>query len=322
MSTRSSFRRKVVLALHVVRRENGQKQLAHTLDITEASARIAGLNLLLEPGEVIEIKRGALKARFEVVWMGAPGSPLDGQAGIRSLEPAKSIWGVDLPRDESDAEVDVSLRNSKPPLRKGSHLPAGKRHHERYPCSGSASIKSAAGSFALHGEVKDISEGGIYVELTAPMAVGTEVTIGLKIEGAWIEFAGTVRTSYPLVGMGIAFRQLTDENREKLAALLKTLKQRASSENSNFVVEFGPSVVLEPDPPRPEQHHRPETYPLRVLALACQTLATNFDHLKQSHTPAEIEELRLAVGLLEQKLASTRQVDLVDFLATLPSGTA
>ena len=91
MSTRSSLRRKVVLALHVVRRESGQKQLAHTLDITETSARLGGLNLLLEPGEVIEIKRGAAKARFEVMWMGAPGSSLDGQAGVRTLEPSKSI---------------------------------------------------------------------------------------------------------------------------------------------------------------------------------------------------------------------------------------
>src|SRR5215472_8278710 len=132
MSTRSSLRRKVVLALHVVRRENGQKQLAHTLDITETSARIGGLNLLLEPGEVIEIKRGALKARFEVVWMGAPGSALAGQAGIRSLEPGKSIWGVDLPRDESDAQMDVSLRNSKPPVRTGSKFPAASGAPGRY----------------------------------------------------------------------------------------------------------------------------------------------------------------------------------------------
>src|SRR5215471_691550 len=141
MSTRKMLRRKVVLALHVIRRESGEKQLAHTLDITERSARLGGLNLVLEPGEVIEIRRGAVKARFEVAWMGAPGSPLEGQAGIRSLEPTKSVWGVDLPRDTSDARVDVSLRDPKPPVRTAAPKPAGKRAYERYPCTGSASIK-------------------------------------------------------------------------------------------------------------------------------------------------------------------------------------
>src|SRR5215470_9807251 len=107
MSTRSSFRRKVVLALHVVRRDSGQKQLAHTLDITETSARLGGLNLLLEPGEVIEIKRGAAKARFKVVWMGVHQRYLDGQDGVHNLEPRKTLLGMDLPPDQPDALVDV-----------------------------------------------------------------------------------------------------------------------------------------------------------------------------------------------------------------------
>lgn len=320
MSTRNSLRRKVVLALHVVRRESGQKQLAHTLDVTESSARIAGLNLLLEPGEVIEIKRGALRSRFEVVWMGAPGSSLDGQAGIRSLEPGKSIWGVDLPADETDCAIDFNVRDKQPPVRTAPKKPAGKRHYERFQCSGSVSIKTVGAGYALHGEVKDISEGGIYVELTAPMAVGTEVTIGLKMEGVWIEFAGLVRTSYPLVGMGIAFHQLTDASREKLSALVNKLKQKASDENSNFIVEFGPSVS--PEPESPQAPRQPDMYSLRVLALACKTLANNYDKLKDSHSSAEIEELRLAISMLQQKLSPSRQPELVDFLAALPSGTA
>lgn len=320
MSTRSSLRRKVVLALHVVRRESGQKQLAHTLDVTEGSARLGGLNFLLEAGEVIEIKRGPLRARFEVVWMGAPGSPLDGQAGIRSLEPGKSIWGVDLPADQGDWEADVSLRSKQPAVRTSSKPPSGKRHYERYPCSGSVSIKTPGASYALHGEVKDISEGGIYVELTAPMAIGTEVTIGLKMEGIWIEFAGLVRTSYPLVGMGISFYKVTDANREKLNTLVNKLKVKAADENSNFIVEFGPTV--NPEPESQLSPRQPDMYSLRVLALACKTLAHNFDKLKDSHSAAEIEELRLAVSNLQQKLSPTRQPELVDFLATLPSGSA
>lgn len=325
MSTRNSLRRKVVLALHVVRRSSGEKQLAHTLDVTRTSARLAGLNLMVEPGEIIEIRRGAVKARFEVMWMGAAGSALDSQAGVRSLEPAKDIWGINLPDDEEDITVNAGmLRDLQPPVRTAPATPAGRRAHERYPCAGSASIKST-GSFALHGEIKDISKGGVYVELTAPMPVDTEVTIGLKIEGMWIEFAGTVRTSYPLVGMGVAFRKLTPANLEKLAGLLEKLKMKDATEKADFLVEFGLSGSREGKSPTPTGNHssRPDSYSLRVLALACQALAHNFDSLQGQQSATEIEELKRAVSLLHQRLSPTHQVELAELLANaLPRGVA
>lgn len=323
MSTRRNRRKKVVLALHVVRRSSGEKQLAHTLDITENSARLGGVNFLFEPGEVIEIRRGAAKARFEVVWMGAPSSSLDGQAGVRSLEPNKNIWAVDLPSEDKDPIVNVSqLRNSAPQTRlSASKSATGKRAHERYPCSGSASIRTATSSFALHGEVKDISRGGVYVELTSPMAVDTDVTIGLKIEGTWIEFAGNVRTSYPLLGMGIAFHELTPANLENLTGLLRKLKQKDSTEKSEYVVEFGGNRTPDPQSQLPAQPVKPETYPLRVLALACQNLANNFDLWQRHHSQADIEELRLAVKLLQKKLSPPQHAELAELLAgALPDG--
>jgi hypothetical protein len=324
MSTRSSLRRKVVLALHVVRRSSGEKQLAHTLDVTRTSARLGGLNFMLEPGEVIEIRRGAIKARFEVAWVGASGSALDGQAGIRSLEPGKDIWGINLPHDEEDITVNAGmLRDSKPPVRTSSPAPVGRRAHERYPCSGSASIKSTGSSFALHGEIKDISKGGVYVELTAPMPVDTEVTIGLKIEGSWIEFGGTVRTSYPLVGMGVAFRKLTPANLEKLTGLLEKLRLKDCAQKSDFIVEFGLSGASETKSQSSHgvQSGRPDAYSLRVLALACRTLAHNFDSLQGQHSPTEIEELRLAITLLHQRLSLSSPVQLTELLASALPGS-
>jgi len=115
MSTRAKLRRKVVLAVTVSRCNGQEKQLAHTLDITESSARLGGLSSKFEPGEMIDIQRGAIKGRFQVVWMGAPGSLTERQAGVRSMEPNKVIWGVDLPQDERDVQVDItSVRNSVP----------------------------------------------------------------------------------------------------------------------------------------------------------------------------------------------------------------
>ena len=71
MSSRRSLRRRVVLAVTVFRRNGEERQLAHTLDITELGMRLGGLTSTVEPGETIEVQRGALKAKFQVIWMGA-----------------------------------------------------------------------------------------------------------------------------------------------------------------------------------------------------------------------------------------------------------
>jgi hypothetical protein len=107
MSTRAKLRRKVVLAVSIIRCTNQEKQLAHTLDITESSARLGGLTTRFESGEMIDIQRGAIRARFQVVWMGKAGTPTERQAGVRAMEP-KVIWGVDLPGDERDTNVDIN----------------------------------------------------------------------------------------------------------------------------------------------------------------------------------------------------------------------
>ena len=72
--TRRSLRRKMVLPVTVIRRGGQEKYLSHTLDLTDDSARLGGLRYMLEPGEIIELQRGAEKAKFQVVWMGAPGN--------------------------------------------------------------------------------------------------------------------------------------------------------------------------------------------------------------------------------------------------------
>src|SRR5947209_10271745 len=132
MSTRSAFRRKVVLPITIIRRTGQDKLLAHTLDFTETSARIGGLAALLEPGEIVEVQHGVVKARFQVFWMGAPGSAMAGQAGIRSLDPGKSIWGVSLPTDAPDLTLNTDRHDSLTPVCNSELFPGENRWNPRY----------------------------------------------------------------------------------------------------------------------------------------------------------------------------------------------
>ena len=139
MALRSTFRRRLVLPVTIVRHER-ESLLAHTLDLTATSARLGGLVSPLEAGEIIEIERNGAKARFQVFWMGAPGSHMEGQAGVRIQDPRKSIWGPELARDQADIAVDTArLRRSRPPGRaqaRGEKRPS--------PASNSFALKGTA----------------------------------------------------------------------------------------------------------------------------------------------------------------------------------
>ncbi len=313
-SSRARVRTKSVIPLHVIRKSRGERQLAHTLDITDVSARIGGLNFTLEPGEVVEILRGPVRSRFQVRWVGESGTALEGQAGILSLEPGKPVWGVHLPQNRAENPANADPPGSAVrPTRSSSHVPGSKRWHERCHCSGIATIKTARASFPIHGQIKDISESGVYVEISTPLPRRTDVILDMRVENFRIEATGTVRTSYPLLGMGITFKDLTDSNREMLALLLARLNQGDFREHGDppppypIPAEAFPAEAQEPEPDLAKDvpPQNTERYRVRVLAMACHTLTTNFDAWTRSWSPDEIEELRVAVTGLHQKLTAS-----------------
>jgi hypothetical protein len=313
MSSRISLRRKAVLPVTIIRHNGLEKKHAHTLDLTETSARLAGLSSPLEQGEIIEIQRGVLKAKFQVFWMGALGSPVAGQAGVRSVDPNKRIWGVNLAPDETDLAVDAE--RMRDPFRSRSRFPGEKRRNSRYLCRGGVSIRTASAMFAIHGEGKDISIGGIYVESMHPVAVNTHVTLNLTIEGIGLEARGVVRTSYPLVGMGICFNNVSAHDQERIALIIKRAQQAeaaGTSISSGWPAEDAP----EEDSGVPLPLLNLNAYPAPVLASACKMLAAGLDSWKSMRSAEELEQVREAIGILHEKLLLTvPPIELFDYFA-------
>ena len=306
-STRSSLRRKMVLPITVIRHNGREKQLAHTLDLTEVSARLGGLCSLLGPGEVIEVQRGDMKAKFQVFWMGAAGSAMEGQAGVRTIEPAKNIWGINLPVDEADtAGTQQVLRKDSCLNRMEGRPETEKRWYTRHECTGGATIHAEGLGFPILGQVKDIAQGGVYVETITRIKVNTEVYIKMNVEGVQVESSGVVRTSYPMVGVGISFQNLSPDNQEKIFSILQSIRNRAAA-SKNMI-----------EPASGNSHSGPavlqlNAYPVLVLAKACRTLAADFDNWKIACSPDELDELRLALAELENKLSPHPQIEIVDF---------
>jgi len=100
-----------------------------------------------------------------------------------------------------------------------------KRRSPRYRCEGSAEMCEVSCNVRTWATFTDISLHGCYVEAQATYPVGTVLRLKLEGNGQRVEATGNVRVSYPYLGMGIAFVDLTEENRATLRDLLLSLSR-------------------------------------------------------------------------------------------------
>jgi ActR/RegA family two-component response regulator len=100
---RKEERVRIELPVHLCRSTSGQKvQTAHTVDISNSGARLAGLEEALQLGEVLTVECGNRRAPFRVVWAGTVGTANAGQAGLECLAPGTDIWDLSPSQLEND----------------------------------------------------------------------------------------------------------------------------------------------------------------------------------------------------------------------------
>lgn len=80
----------------------------------------------------------------------------------------------------------------------------------------------------MWGTVTDVSLHGCYVEMNTTFPVDTKVGLVLKSFGIRIEAPGTVRASYPFLGMGICFAEIEPAQQLQLKQLLAALAGRSA----------------------------------------------------------------------------------------------
>jgi hypothetical protein len=324
MSKRGTLRRKVVLPVTIIRRNGEEKQLAHTLDITETSARLGGLASMLEPGEIIEIQRGGVRAKFEVHWVGEPTSTLSGQAGIRGIDPNKSIWGIQLPSDEPDLATNTRELRAETATPRGLAVVASNSdQHAQYECSGGVTMLAPGSNYPVRVQLKSIHVAGFYVETTTTLPPKTIVTFEAKLEGIQIEAAGVVNSITPRVGMDITFHKISGENQRRVLQVIQKLKQQLWDAQQVPSLPRGPVSVPLTANEAESIAHSPRQDACRVLVNICQTLTADFDYWKSAQSLNELAELRKAVTELHKKLSTSAQLNGIEYLAaTLPGNRA
>lgn len=99
-----------------------------------------------------------------------------------------------------------------------------RRGNPRYKCEGSATFRVQGSTVRSWGTFTDLSASGCYVELKATFPVGALIDLELELNGIRAQITGEVRVSYPFLGMGVAFRNVSAENRRVLAEMIDSVR--------------------------------------------------------------------------------------------------
>jgi hypothetical protein len=112
------------------------------------------------------------------------------------------------------------LTNSSAP---GQFSGPEKRRSPRYQCKGSIELRVDGCEARTWTSFIDVSMHGCYVEAQSPYPVGTILHMRLELDEFKVETKGEVRVNYPSVGMGIAFTDMSEENRTHLKKLVGSI---------------------------------------------------------------------------------------------------
>lgn len=120
----------------------------------------------------------------------------------------------------------VTERESLPASSAGdSFKGAEKRRSPRYKWEGSAEVREDGCDVRTWATFTDVSVHGCYVEAQATYPAGTILHLKREVNDMRVETKGTVRVSYPYLGMGIACTEISEESATNLRKLVTTLSR-------------------------------------------------------------------------------------------------
>jgi hypothetical protein len=175
---------------------------------------------------------------------------------------------------------------TRPPAEPATTGGSERRQSPRYKCAGSAQFRVQGSDIRTWGTLTDISQQGCYVELMATFPVGAIVDLELELNGIQADVKGEVRVSYPCLGIGIAFREISDENRVRLLQMLRSVSPTDHPEAA--AVSEAPSVSTS----------APVSLPIIVNAAAALQALADFFETRALLTKEEfVHILRKSQGL-------------------------
>jgi PilZ domain len=188
-------------------------QSARTLNISGQGAVLEGIGCRLRVGEILRIQCGEQKANFQVVWVGEAGTLKSTQIGVKCLVPDRCIWSVPAPQPEHDTYVVRHSSDRRTEPRQGTSL--------------KVELREDGASAPMWATTEDVSLGGCFIKMLAPLKTGTRLEVRIWIGSEKIWSRGVVRTSEPGNGFGVEFTYMPDVDVRILKTYLDSLPTRS-----------------------------------------------------------------------------------------------
>jgi hypothetical protein len=134
-----------------------------------------------------------------------------------------------------------------------------RRQGERHNLSATAEVVEIASGIRLSTRAADLSQSGCYLDTLNPFAIGSNVQVSIRPQGAELRCAAVVRDAQSGMGMGIAFTDLDDARKALIESLIGRL-------GSPALADFPPPHFPENAKPGAPQDQR-EALAVRLIDL-------------------------------------------------------
>jgi hypothetical protein len=183
----------------------------HTVDVSRNGVSLSGVRAKLSIDDIVGLTVAGNRVHFRVKWIGLPGTPSAGRVGLLNIAPAKPLWNFDLPApDPDDFHVEIPEQRRTP----------------RFLCQNSVELHTPEGA-SFWGTLSDLSLGGCYVEMAAPLDVGTKVKLGLWLDQSKIWAHARISHRTPGLGFGLQFIDISTADLEQIRRFLNSLADLA-----------------------------------------------------------------------------------------------
>lgn len=185
-----------------------------TSDVSHSGAKLTGIRAKLQNEEIIGLTYGRNKVHFRVRWIGQAGTPCEGQAGLLNLSPEKPLWDFPLPEGYIDNYQHQETRTGD------------RRKSPRVRCDVSVELRPQ-GASVIWGKASDLSVGGCFVEMPAPLPLNSPLDIFLWLNQTKVHLQGSIASAAPGFGVGVRFVNVSPQDRELLSGFVRVLAQLA-----------------------------------------------------------------------------------------------
>lgn len=94
----------------------------------------------------------------------------------------------------------------------------------------------------MWGTLTDVSLHGCYVEVNSTFPLGTRMSLNLEALGVRVHVQGTVRVSYPFLGVGVCFSKIEPGQQVQLEQMLAALSRQRSAGSASTAVPVANST--------------------------------------------------------------------------------